>query len=93
MDIPEETSDKLRLDAEGRVDEGITCRKCGYNLRGLTTDVFRVCPECGTAAGHSTHGDMLRFCDPAWVCTLANGMNWIVAGMGAAFKSGANITF
>ena len=61
MDIPEAASDKLRLDAEGRVDEDITCRKCGYNLRGLPTD--GACPECGSAVGHSTHGDLLRFCD------------------------------
>jgi len=38
-------------------------------------------PECGTAIGRSTRGDFLRFCDPAWVETLASGMNWIVASI------------
>jgi hypothetical protein len=72
-------SEKLRLDGQGRLDEDIVCRKCGYNLRGLLAD--SVCPECGTPVGRSTHGDLLRFCDPAWVGTLASGMNWIVAGI------------
>ena len=62
MDIREAASDKLRLDASGRLDEDIACRKCGYNLRGLNKD--GACPECGTAVGRSTQGDLLRFCDP-----------------------------
>ncbi len=79
MDLPLEASDKLRLDAEGRVDEEITCRRCGYNLRGSPSD--GACPACGATVERSIHGDRLRFCNPAWVCTLASGMNWIVAGI------------
>jgi len=69
----------LPLDQAGRIDADIPCRKCGYNLRGLLPD--GVCPECATAVGRSLHGDLLRFCDPDWVQTLASGMNWIVAGI------------
>ena len=46
------------------------------------------CPECGTAVGRSTHGYLLRFCDPGWVCTLASGMNWIVAGIALLIGAG-----
>ena len=79
MDEAPMASEKLRLDEQGRLDEDIACRKCGYNLRGLLVE--SVCPECNTAVGRSTHGDLLRFCDPAWVGVVASGMNWIVAGI------------
>lgn len=69
----------VRLDEKGGLAEDIACRKCGYNLRGLRTE--GVCPECGTAVGRSLYGDFLRYCDPAWVRTLAKGMNWIVAAV------------
>ncbi len=76
----------LPLDPAGRIDTDIPCRKCGYNLRGLLPD--GVCPECATAVGRSLHGDLLRFCDPDWVQTLASGMNWIVAGIVASIVLG-----
>jgi hypothetical protein len=62
------------------------CRKCQYNLRGLSTDGR--CPECGTAVGLSIRGDLLRYSDPAWVATLRAGvrcMLWaIVISIGGA---------
>jgi len=69
----------VRVDENGGLAEDIACRKCGYNLRGLRTE--GVCPECGTAVGRSLYGDFLRYCDPAWVRTLAKGMNWIAAAV------------
>jgi hypothetical protein len=76
------------------------CRKCGYNLRGLST--AGRCPECGTPVGYSFHGDLLRFCDPNWVETLYKGAKSFIIGivviilgsivvgmMGAATGSGA----
>ncbi len=69
----------IKLDAAGRIDEDVSCRKCGYNLRGLLPDGR--CPECGAAVGRSLHGDLLRFSDPDWVQKLASGMNWIVASI------------
>jgi len=56
------------------------CRKCQYNLRGLSTDGR--CPECATPVGLSTRGDLLRYSDPAWVGTLRAGvmcMLWAIA--------------
>ena len=55
------------------------CRKCGYNLRGLSTDGR--CPECGTPVGYSFHGDLLRFCDPNWVETLYKGAKSFIIGV------------
>lgn len=69
----------VRLDAASCIDQDIDCRRCGYNLRGLSTDGR--CPECGNAVGRSIRGDFLRFCDPEWVEKLASGMNWIVASI------------
>ena len=77
---------KIKLDAEGRIDEDVTCRRCGYNLRSLSPDGR--CPECATAVGRSLQGDFLRFCDPDWVTKLASGMNWIVAGLIIGFIGG-----
>lgn len=69
----------IKLDPTGRIDDDVSCRKCGYNLRGLLPDGR--CPECGTAVGRSLHGDLLRFSDPDWVQKLASGMNWIFASI------------
>jgi hypothetical protein len=69
----------VRLDERGCLDEDVPCRKCGYNLRGLSPDGR--CPECGVAIGRSLQGDYLRFADPQWVQTLASGMNWILAAI------------
>jgi hypothetical protein len=74
------------LDAAGRIDEDISCIACGYNLRGLSPD--SICPECATPIGRSIKGDLLRFCPPDWVETLASGMNWIVAGLIISFFGG-----
>jgi len=61
------------------IDYDLSCRRCAYNLRGLSED--SACPECGTAVGRSLLGDQLRFSDPVWVRTLASGMTWIVWGI------------
>jgi hypothetical protein len=55
------------------------CRKCGYNLRGLTADGR--CPECGTSVGYSLQGDLLRFCDPSWVDLLRRGVTFIITAV------------
>lgn len=70
------------LDEQNHVAGDVHCRRCGYNLRGLAAE--GVCPECGTAVGRSLRGDLLQFCDPDWVATLASGMNWIVGAIVAA---------
>jgi hypothetical protein len=39
------------------------------------------CPECGTPVGVSVSGDFLRFSDPAWLRTIAQGMSLILWGI------------
>ena len=68
----------VAIDEDGRIIGDVTCRGCGYNLRGLTPD--GVCPECAIAIGRSVKGDLLQYCDPAWVDRLARGMLWVIAG-------------
>jgi hypothetical protein len=55
-----------------------TCRRCGYNLRGL--DEAGRCPECGTPIGLSTQGDLLRYADPLWLVRLRDGLWLMTAG-------------
>jgi len=64
---------------QGNVQADITCRKCGYNLRGLPVDGR--CPECGTPVGVSVNGELLRYSDPAYVETLRKGVNFILWGI------------
>jgi hypothetical protein len=61
------------------VEADTPCRKCGYNLRGLLTDTQ--CPECGVIVAASISGDLLRYCPPDWVGTLARGAKFILAGV------------
>ena len=63
MEYPFRTAAQVRLDDDGRIlEDDLTCLHCGYNLRGLLPEGD--CPECGTAVARSTHGSLLRFCDP-----------------------------
>ena len=88
---------EIALDDAGRIARDMRCLSCGYNLRGLLPDGR--CPECGIAVGRSAYGDVLRYCDPTWVESLASGANWVVAsilvailmavaGLGVAAASG-----
>jgi len=76
--IPEQAL-AVPLDAAGRVDADLPCRKCGYNLRGQLAE--GICPECATPVGRALQGDYLKFADPKWLETLASGMNWILWGV------------
>ena len=62
------------------------CRKCQYNLRGLSADGR--CPECGTPVGFSVRGDLLRYSDPAWVGTLRVGVLCILWAIAVAIGGG-----
>ena len=78
MDTPDEPTADL-FDSSGEIISDVICRRCGYNLRGLR-EAGR-CPECGTPIGLSTHGDLLRFADPAWVEKLALGIKYMLWGI------------
>lgn len=70
---------KVRLDETGLIAQDVGCRGCGYNLRGLGIEA--TCPECSIPIRRSVYGDLLRFCDPAWVARLGRGVWWIIAGI------------
>lgn len=86
---------QLRCDAEGRIDQEIPCRGCGYNLRGL--QLHGVCPECSVPIGRSIRGDLLIFSNPRWVNGLARGMLLVISAVltsvGAAIVMGVGFAF
>jgi hypothetical protein len=73
-------------DLSGTVSTDIPCRKCGYNLRGLT--LGGRCPECGRPVGLSVQGDLLRFSDPNWLLKLQRGTHLIIASVIVGFIGG-----
>jgi hypothetical protein len=64
--------------ADEIVDLDLSCRSCGYNLRGLTFGAN--CPECNTAVALSAKSDLLRFGDPNWTRRLSQGAGILAAG-------------
>jgi hypothetical protein len=58
------------------VEADIPCRKCAYNLRGIST--AGQCPECGTNVVVSVRGHLIRYCDPRWVAGLSKGVRLIL---------------
>jgi hypothetical protein len=74
--MPPDTTPAVPLDANGLLAADLACRKCSYNLRGLSVE--GLCPECGRAIGLSVVGDLLRYSDPNWLRTLRRGINLIL---------------
>ena len=66
-------------DEHAVLSHDVTCRKCGYNLRGLSRD--GTCPECATAVALSAREDYLCFAEPGYVAKLARGNRWILRGL------------
>jgi hypothetical protein len=77
--MPGNLVNPMAASAPGVVPMDVPCRKCGYNLRGLSVDGR--CPECGIAVGLSTYGDLLRYSDPAWLAKLRTGVTLILWGI------------
>ncbi|MCZ6837237.1 MAG: hypothetical protein O7G85_15790 [Planctomycetota bacterium] len=67
---------EIPLDDEGNLSETVPCRRCSYILKGLSP--ASVCPECTLPIARSVLGDELRFCDPSWVRTVAQGIKVIL---------------
>ncbi|WP_428938360.1 hypothetical protein [Fontivita pretiosa] len=76
----------FNADPNATVQTDAPCRKCGYNLRGLTYGGR--CPECGSPVGLSTIGDLLRYSDPNWLLMLARGVSFILWGILVALVIG-----
>ena len=71
---------------DGGVARSTPCRKCGYDLRGLSAGGN--CPECGTPVAFSLQGDLLGNAEPDWLHTLRRGVNCILGGVLAAIAAG-----
>lgn len=69
----------------GVVVDEVTCRGCGYGLRGLSMDA--VCPECQWPIVRSVMGTMLINSAPAHILHLKRGMGVAIAASFAAFAS------
>lgn len=67
-----------RLGSDGRLDEDIHCRDCGYNLRGQSLEGS--CPECGTPVERSLASDHLRFANDDWLRSLYTGASFLAIG-------------
>jgi len=50
---------------------GVVCIGCGYDLR--TTDITRVCPECGTPVAYSLDDGVLSRAGPDWLARVRVG--------------------
>jgi predicted RNA-binding Zn-ribbon protein involved in translation (DUF1610 family) len=59
------------LPAEIRINPGVFCIECGFDLRSLQTN--QRCPECGTSIARSLHGRLLAYADPRWLGKVALG--------------------
>ena len=63
--------DVKNTDGSGPVVGTLFCRRCGYDLSGLSAT--GVCPECAMSVRRSLMGDPLSSSDPAYVAALARG--------------------
>jgi hypothetical protein len=52
------------VDRDGRVEEHIICRSCGYDL--ISIHKGQQCPECGAPVAISIGGDLLAWSQPDW---------------------------
>lgn len=63
-----------------RVEHSLLCRRCGYDLCGLTID--GLCPECSLPVAQSSKIDeTLASAEPAWLGKLRLGAWLVLAGI------------
>jgi len=70
--------DHWGYNADGVLIRDTPCRRCAYNLRGLSR--HSLCPECGTSVEWSAHGNRLMSSDARWLDQTANALNFISLG-------------
>ena len=70
------------------IEDDVFCVHCGYNLRGLTKR--HRCPECGTPAGFSVEGDLLKYAQIPWIRTVRDGLAMFVWSIGIHLVSIVN---
>lgn len=58
------TPTDVLLDRDGRLQEHIICRSCGYDL--ISMHKGQQCPECGAPVAISIGGDLLAYSQPDW---------------------------
>ena len=66
-------------DVFGRVEADTPCRKCSYNIRGLSLD--GQCPECATPIRLSVSDDLLRYSPPEFIRKLRKGVTFMLWGV------------
>ncbi|MCO6435825.1 MAG: hypothetical protein J5J06_01910 [Phycisphaerae bacterium] len=69
--MPDVTGNSGEIDPNLTVARDVPCRRCGYNLRGLSP--AGRCPECAAPVIVALQPDILAFADPRWLDTLACG--------------------
>lgn len=61
-----------------RLQIGVACAYCGYNLYGQRT--YGTCPECGNPVAHSLRKDHLITADQGWLSAMKTGVLWLLIG-------------
>ncbi|MGB0767365.1 MAG: hypothetical protein ACPGYV_06615 [Phycisphaeraceae bacterium] len=79
IDAPNTNADPTVPAGDDRLSWDVTCRGCGYNLRGHRFDAG--CSECGLPVFESLHREELAGQDPDWIKSLRNGMTTLLAGI------------
>lgn len=66
--------------ADTTINCDLPCQRCGYNVRGLSSD--SACPECNAPIIAAVYADRMECADPVWLGKLTSGVNnLLLAGL------------